>query len=250
MTPEHVQSQPSEKPTLIFQASKGRKIALILILLLLIPLPALLILMMYRQLQTGISYDIIIVLILTIFLIGALVFLLLQIFVSIFTYIELKALDAKFILPKWFGPVPLPPYEKLELTYDNVQKIETRNEVYQTLFFSNLMRVSSFVTRDGNRYILGYSKENAIDPALPFADISYELAARSALPIANRGTIKGRKPYHLLDMTSAHLAATGWEQTPLPPAKVISLKRRTRLFWLALTGVVALMASIIVLLQN
>ena len=103
-------------------------------------------------------------------------------------------------MPYYSSPIgaalcPLLPYKTISLTYDDVKAVESRSEIYREAIIPVLMRSTSIVTQDGERHVLGYTKEKATDPAFPFSEISHEIAMRSGLPLNERGTIHAGGQY-------------------------------------------------------
>lgn len=212
--------------TRIYEASRGRKIILIIVFTCLIPFFISLPFMIYLRLSKGFYYDAAILSLFAILFAIWMIFLGAHILSSLRTRIQLNEQDAVFNVPNWRGPLPLLPYRTISLTYENVQAVESRSEIYREAIIPVLMRASSIVTRDGERHILGYTKEQATDPAFPFSEISHEVAMRAGLPLSDKGTIHAGGQY-----LAAFRGAPSWDKSPLSPAAVQTARKAAQKFW-------------------
>lgn len=210
----------------IYQASSGRKIALIVVFIGLLPFFISLPFMIYLRASKGFTYDAIILAFIMVLFALWLTFLGIHILSSLRTKIRLNELDAEFILPNWRGPLPLLPYRKISMTYDDVQKVEQRGEIYREAILPVMMRSSCIITQDGSRHILGYSKEMATDPAFPFSEISHEIAMRAGLPLSDLGTVLAGGQYK-----AAIKGPPDWDKPPLSPEVVQTAHRASQKFW-------------------
>lgn len=212
--------------TRIYEASKGRKIILGLVFLALTPFFISLPFMIYLRLSKGFYYEAAILALFAILFAIWMFFLGAHILSSLRTRIELNEQDANFIVPNWRGPLPLFPYQKISLTYDNVEAVESRGEIYREAVIPVLMRASCIITRDGGRHVLGYTKEQATDPAFPFSEITHEIAMRAGKPLRDRGTILAGGQY-----LAAIKGAPSWDKEPLSPLAVQTTRKAAKKFW-------------------
>ncbi len=210
----------------IYQASKGRKLILSLVFLGLTPFFISLPFMIYLRFSKGFYYEAAILAVFTILFAMWMIFLGAHILSSLRTRIQLNEQDANFIVPNWRGPLPLFPYQKISLTYDNVEAVETRGEIYREVAIPVLMRASCIVTRDGGRHVLGYTKEHATDPAFPFSEISHEVAMRAGKPLRDRGTILAGGQY-----LAALKGPPAWDKEALSPVAVQTRRKAAKKFW-------------------
>lgn len=216
----------------IFEASNGRKIVLITVFICLIPFFISLPFMIILRATKGFYYDAAILGVFGILFAIWMVFLGAHILSSLRTRIQLNEQDAEFIVPNWRGPLPLLPYRKISLTYDNVQSVESRSEIYREMIIPVLMRASSIVTRDGERHVLGYTKEQSTDPAFPFSEICHEVAMRAGLPLSDKGTIHAGGQY-----LAAFRGSPSWDKAPLSPAAVQIARKAAQRFWWIMIGI-------------
>jgi len=224
---DNAQTTPGADPSIrIFEASKGRKIILGVVFAVLIPFFISLPFMIYLRASKGYYYEAGIWTIVAILFAMWMVFLGAHILASIRTRIQLNEQDAVFVVPNWRGPLPLFPYQQISLTYENIQSVEQRGEIYREAIIPVLMRASCIVTRDGDRHVLGYTKEQATDPAFPFSEISHEIAMRAGKPMSDRGTIMAGGQY-----LAAIKGSPSWEKEPLSPKAVQTSRKAAQKFW-------------------
>jgi hypothetical protein len=216
----------------IYEASRGRKIILMIVFALLIPFFVSLPFMFILRLSKGMYYDAAILAVFALLFALWMVFLGAHILSSIRTRIQLNELDAEFIVPNWRGPLPLLPYRTISLTYDNVEAVESRGEIYREAIIPVLMRSTCIVTKDKGRHILGYTKEHATDPAFPFSEISHEIAMRSGLPMRDIGTINAGGQY-----LAALRGSPDWDKEPLSPQAVQTARKAAKKIWWALIAI-------------
>jgi len=221
-------SKPIEHDTTtrIYEASTGRKFVLISVFVALLPFFISLPFMIWLRASKGFTFDAVVLTIISIFFALWMIFLGAHILASLRTRIRLNEQDAEFTLPNWRGPLPLIPYRKISMTYDEVSAVEQRGEIYREAILPVLMRSSSIITRDGSRHILGYAKEQATDPAFPFSEISHEIAMRAGLPLSDKGTILAGGQYK-----AALKGSPEWDKTPLSPEAIQTAKRASKKFW-------------------
>lgn len=126
------------------------------------------------------------------FIFGALILLYIGIllFAASHTEVWLEPTRARMVLPNWRGPTPLFPYTEVEIPYQDIQAVESRGEIYHYLMMPTIMRAVSIVRKDGERFTLGYTRDNPTDPPLPFHDIASEIARRAGVEVKDRGFVE------------------------------------------------------------
>ncbi len=216
----------TDNTALIYEASSGRKIILGTVFAALTPFFISLPFMIYLRASKGFYYEALVLTVFAILFAVWMVFLGAHILSSMRTRIQLNEQDAQFIVPNWRGPLPLFPYQKVNLTYENIEAVEQRGEIYREAIIPVLMRASCIVTRDGDRHVLGYTKEHATDPAFPFAEISHEIAMRAGKPMRDKGTIIAGGQY-----LAAIRGAPPWDKPPLSPQAVQTTRKAAQKFW-------------------
>lgn len=220
----------------IYEASRGRKIILMVVFALLIPFFISLPFMFILRLSKGMYYDAAILAVFAFLFALWMVFLGAHILSSIRTRIQLNELDAEFVVPNWRGPLPLLPYRTISLTYDNVEAVESRGEIYREVIIPVLMRSTCIVTKDKGRHVLGYNKEHATDPAFPFSEISHEIAMRSGLPMRDIGTINAGGQY-----LAALRGSPPWDKEPLSPQAVQTARKAAKKIWWGIIAIASLL---------
>lgn len=210
----------------IYEASLGRKIILGIVFTCLIPFFISLPFMIYLRISTGFYYEAAVLGIFAVLFLLWMIFLGAHILSSMRTRIQLNEQDAHFVVPNWRGPLPLFPYQTISLTYENVKAVESRGEIYREAIIPVLMRASCITTKDGDRFVLGYTKEHATDPAFPFSEILHEVAMRAGLPLRDKGTILAGGQY-----LAALRGSPSWDKPPLSPQAVQLTRKAAQKFW-------------------
>lgn len=122
---------------------------------------------------------------------GAVLFFLNAIFLFAASHVEVRIDDEKsvMILPNWRGPTPLFPYTQMEIAHKDIASVETRNEIYRYMGLPVVVNASSFLRKDGKRFLLGYMRESSQDHAVPYREIAAELARRAGVGMVHLGTV-------------------------------------------------------------
>ncbi len=107
------------------------------------------------------------------------------------TKIELGRDGVEMVLPNWRGPTPYVPYTRITLPYKDIAAIETRGEIYKYYVLPIASRCLTLVRKDGRRFHIGYTRENASENAFPYDELAQELSKRTGLPIADKGRVQG-----------------------------------------------------------
>jgi hypothetical protein len=107
------------------------------------------------------------------------------------TEIKLGRDSLEMLIPNWRGPTPYIPYSRIALPYKDIAAIETRGEIYKYYVLPIASRCLTLVRKDGRRYHIGYTRENASENAFPYDELAKELGKRTGLPIIDKGIVKG-----------------------------------------------------------
>ena len=162
----------------------------------------------------------------------ALIFLGLQIHAARKTRIRISEADVDVAVPQWRGPTPFSPYEQARLPYDQIKSVEQRGEIYRSLGILGLRRVSSVVTNDGQRYVLGYSTENEADAPIPFSNIAKDIAERAGVQLVDKGAV------NVGTQVGAAIRGTpDWDAEPIDEETVEQTRKRAQQIFVAMIGV-------------
>jgi hypothetical protein len=144
---------------------------------------------------------------------------------------------AVMVLPNWRGPTPLFPYSETEASYKDLAAVETRGEVYRYFIMPVIVQSACLVRKDGKRLTLGYVREHAEDPWMPFPEIAAKLAERAGVPVVHKGIVEANKGLHAVVQDEP-----AWDAAPLAEERLAQLRRIERMGWTALVVVFALVA--------
>jgi hypothetical protein len=185
-------------PPTIFRAGGGRKFVLTVVLLVLLPfLVSLPIMISWRAIAGHIGDAAALALGGFVFVAAAL-FLLSHIVYSYRGRIEVGDDAVKLTVPRWRGPTPGLRYVTRSIPYSDLDKIETRGEIYKEIAVPTLLRSAMLTTKSGERVHLGYVHEASEDPAFPIREIADEIARRSGVPIGVKASVKVGSQYKAL----------------------------------------------------
>ncbi|NJM34253.1 MAG: hypothetical protein HC850_05535 [Rhodomicrobium sp.] len=151
--------------------------------------------------------------------------------------VHLAPEKAVVVLPNWRGPTPLFPYTETEVAYRDLAAVETRGEVYRYLVMPVIVQSACLVHKDGKRLTLGYVRDKAEDPWMPFPEIAAKVADRAGVPVVDKGIVEGNKGLRALVQDEP-----GWDAAPLAQERLEQLRRIERMGWTALVAVFALAA--------
>lgn len=112
--------------------------------------------------------------------------------------VRLRSDRATLVVPDWRGPTPMFPYTACEIRYADVAAVETRGEVYRYFIQPVIVYATSLVRRDGSRVTLGYVREDAAEPAMPFLAIAEQIAGRARAPLNYRGVVEANAGWRAL----------------------------------------------------
>ncbi len=171
------------------------------------------------------------------FLIGLAILLYIGIFLFAASHTELSLGEdgAHMVLPNWRGPMPLFPYTEVEIPYDQIAAVETRGEIYRYLLLPTLMRSVSIVRKDGERFTLGYIRENTTDPAVPFNEVAARIAERAGVSVNKRGVVDCGNRFRVMVQDEP-----SWDTDECTPVDVEKARNREKWLWMLALGVLAI----------
>lgn len=171
------------------------------------------------------------------FILGLLILLYIGIFLfaASHTRLELDTDGARMILPNWRGPMPLFPYSEIEIPYDQIAAVETRGEIYRYLLLPTLMRSVSILRKDGERFTLGYIRENTTDPAVPFNEVAQQIAERAGVTVTKRGVVDCGNRFRVMVQDEP-----SWDTAECTPVDVDKARRREKWLWMLAFAVFAM----------
>ncbi len=190
-------AHPSSPPT-VFRAGGGRKFVLTVVLLVLMPFLVSLPIMIFWRAGAGHLGDAASLAVGGFVFISAALFLLSHIVYSYRGRIEVGDDAVRLSVPKWRGPTPGLRYVKREIKYADIDRIETRGEIYKEIAVPTLLRSAMLTTKTGERVHLGYVHEASEDPAFPIREIADEISRRSGVPIGVKASVKVGSQYKAL----------------------------------------------------
>ncbi len=177
------------------------------------------------------------------FVLGLVILLYIGIFLfaASHTRLELGHDTARMVLPNWRGPMPLFPYTEIEIPYDEIAAVETRGEIYRYLIMPTLMRSVCILRKDGQRFTLGYIRENTTDPAVPFNEVAERIAERAGVSINRRGVVDCGNRFRVMVQDEP-----SWETSECTPVDVEKARKREKWLWMLAFAVfgVAVIAAI------
>jgi len=180
------------------------------------------------------------------FILGLIILLYLGIFLFAASHTELHLGPevVRMVLPNWRGPMPLFPYTEVEIPYSQIAAVETRGEIYRYLVMPTLMRSVSIVRKDGERFTLGYIRENTTDPAVPFNEVAAQIAERAGVSVQRRGVVDCGNRFRVMVQDEP-----GWDAAECTPADVDKVRQRETWLWLAAFGIFALAVIAAIIFQ-
>jgi len=159
-------------------------------------------------------------------------------FAASHTELQLGPDSVRMVLPNWRGPMPLFPYTEVEIPYDQIAAVETRGEIYRYLIMPTLMRSVSILRKDGERFTLGYIRENTTDPAVPFNTVAARIAERAGISVGRRGVVDCGNRFRVMVQDEP-----GWDTPECTAADVEKARKREKWLWIA--AFVALAAAVV-----
>lgn len=176
------------------------------------------------------------------FILGLIILLYLGIFLfaASHTALHLGPDSVRMVLPNWRGPMPMFPYTEIEIPYDQIAAVETRGEIYRYLVMPTLMRSVSILRKDGERFTLGYLRENTTDPAVPFNEVARRIAERAGVSVNQRGVVDCGNRFRVMVQDEP-----SWDSMECSTVDVEKARKREKWLWMlafAVFGLVVIAA--------
>jgi hypothetical protein len=164
---------------------------------------------------------------------------LMELVYSLRARVELGDTSVRFTLPAGRGPTPMLRYATAEVPYGDIERVETRREIYGSALVAVMLKGARIVTRDGRMHRLGYVPEMDQDAALPYVAIAEQIAARAGHKLVDRGSVRRTVRQKMLG-----IRAVDDPNAPIDDDLVEDINRRHRdLVRLLVGGLVALVAA-------
>jgi len=171
------------------------------------------------------------------FVIGLIILLYIGIFLFAASHTELQIGPevVRMVLPNWRGPMPLFPYTEVEIPYDQIAAVETRGEIYRYLVIPTLMRSVSILRKDGERFTLGYIREDTTDPAVPFNEVAQRIAERAGVAVQRRGVVDCGNRFRVMMQDEP-----AWDTAECSSDDVEKARKREKWLWIIALGLLTI----------
>jgi len=156
-------------------------------------------------------------------------------FAASHTRLELAEDGARMVLPNWRGPMPMFPYTEIEIPYHQIAAVETRGEIYRYLLLPTLMRSVSILRKDGERFTLGYIREDTTDPAVPFNEVAERIAERAGVSVNKRGVVDCGNRFRVMIQDEPT-----WDTDECTPVDVDKARKREKWLWMVAFSIFAI----------
>lgn len=174
----------------VFKAGGGRTTILSFLFLILLPFFVSLPAMLYMRAVNGLWDDAAGLLVTALAFTVVMTLLFFELMFSLRARVELGDASVKLRLPSGRGPTPMLRYMKADIPYGDIDRIETRREIYGGTLAPVVLKGARIVTRDGATHRLGYVTEADQDAALPFIVIAEDIARRAGCKVIERGNVR------------------------------------------------------------
>ena len=142
-------------------------------------------------------------------------------------------------VPKWRGPTPGFRHIDYKVPYENIARVECRNELFEEIGVPVMMKAVSIVSDDNQRFVLGYQVDNEADPAIPLLKIADEVAERAGLETRDCGCHRLGSQYKTLISRKQQ----DWDREPdVTDESYRRLKARNHAVMTVLAGVLIVLA--------
>ncbi len=225
---ENSAKEIKQKPD-TYKVSIGRQIVLWITFLMFLPFFISMPIMIFMRIAHGKFMDTISLGLIFAFSFIGILFIILQILAAGRQRIDVHRDKVTLKLPTWRGPTPTGPVIKTELSFSDIQAIEKRGEIYALMGLLGLREVSSIITSDGKRYVLGYVTENEADAPVPYNKVTQVLSEKTGKPVLHKGAVNGGT-----QIGAMFKGAPSWDTAPLNASDVNAIRRRARRITLAL----------------
>lgn len=174
----------------VFKPGGGRTTILSFLFLILLPFYASLPAMLYMRAMNGLWDDVAGLVLTAVAFTVVMVLLLIELMFSLRARVEIGESAVKLSLPSGRGATPMLRYFKAEIPYSDIDRVETRREIYGTTLTPVMLRGARIITKDGSAHRLGYVTETEQDAALPYLTIAEDIAARAGKTIVDTGNVR------------------------------------------------------------
>ena len=180
------------------------------------------------------------------FILGLFILLYIGIFLFAASHTELHLGPdhVRMILPNWRGPMPLFPYTEVEIPYDQIAAVETRGEIYRYLIMPTLLRSVSILRKDGQRFTLGYVREDTTDPAVPFNELARRIAERAGVSVNTRGVVDCGNRFRVMVQDEP-----SWDTAECNPVDIDKARKREKWLWMLAFAVFAIAVIVAIVFQ-
>lgn len=213
----------------VFKVGIGRKVALLAIFGVILPFFISMPVMTTLRAVHGNIADAATMAVITVVFALILAYLVLQIQAATKIRFTIDDEGADLSFPNWRGLAPTSPYAKARLAFADIAAVEERGEIYHVLGLVGIPRVSSLVTKDGRRLVLGYVNENDDDPAVHYGTIAEKIATRANLDVEDKGVVDVGTQFSAL-----FRGTPDWDAEPVPEKKVEQARKRADMIRTAL----------------
>lgn len=205
----------------VYKIGWGRRVALIFVFTLMLPFFFSMPVMTVMRAAHGNFADAAVIAIAAVIFAICLYYLALQIRAAQRTRIEIADNATRVVAPHWRGMFPTGPYIEKEIPYTDVQSVEERGELFRLMGVVGIPKVSSIVTNDGQRIVLGASNEGEADPAIDYSAVAAKIAQKANQTIQDKGVIDAGTQIGVL-----FTGSPSWEKDPISEGRIAVIRRR------------------------
>ncbi|MEL7542277.1 MAG: hypothetical protein AAGJ70_00725 [Pseudomonadota bacterium] len=127
--------------------------------------------------------------------------------------------------PRWRGPHPGIGYNKETVAFGDIEKVESRCEIYRAINVPVMTRATTLKLNDGRRVMLGYVNDNSPDPALDYPEIGRTIAEWADVPFETVPPVDGGTQVRALLK-----GPPDWSRLPLSDSALTRMRRDNRWF--------------------
>ncbi len=238
MTPSERNADAAVK---VFTAPDGRKTVLALAFLIFLPFLLSVPIMFLKRTAHGLWIDALSAGVIGAALLAWTWFLFREVMSAIRIKIIVGRRKVRLRIPRYRSANPDHEILRLQVRYESIDRVETREEVFTALKVPVVTRVTALVLKDGRRIVLGYQNEGTEDPDIDYPTVGALIAERAGVEFHDRGKVF--RGSHLAAYRNAKAGAQ-WDEHQMTEDEYNKLKRQKRLLLLAMTvGVLALFAA-------
>ncbi|MEO0620082.1 MAG: hypothetical protein AAFZ01_12500 [Pseudomonadota bacterium] len=127
--------------------------------------------------------------------------------------------------PRWRGPHPGIGYTKATVAFADIEKVQSRCEIYRAINVPVMTRATTLKLNDGRRVMLGYVNDNSPDPALDYPEIGRTIAEWADVPFETVPPVDGGTQVRALLK-----GPPDWSRMPLSENALKRMRRDNRWF--------------------